>query len=423
MQLLPSGHAVVGFLESEWITGEITNSWEALALEWKTNEAILLQIRDALKKPVLNSELDYSQGYNLLITNLSSCKKLVICFGAGCQLALYEGKNREALDRLLSQIRLPHLVESDRLAISELVRFALASIIKNTTWEALQAEGWNDEDLRKMQEAWETHEFIHSAGVGFQGELVYEDASYTLMRNSNDDTFKVLFEWRNIFNDDEWEPPIWEKLVSDLPYGDDIVNFLQKQIFCRVWRFAWSHQHQLRSAKQIYRLMEITRAVEKEKSFSTVQEALEQFTQEMGRRNFYEALRFPESSSNLMLAKVINKAARAQTERSMALCAIALQRYFARNGKFPTALGILVPEFFQIVPIDYFDGKPMKYFLNPDGSFTLYSVGEDGLNDHGNSSFASGKIGRSIWDRKDTLWPAPATPEELDDFHKTTLEK
>lgn len=169
--------------------------------------------------------------------------------------------------------------------------------------------------------------------------------------------------------------------------------------------------------------MEITRAVEKEKSFSTVQEALEQFTQEMGRRNFYEALRFPESSSNLMLAKVINKAARAQTERSMALCAIALQRYFARNGKFPTALGILVPEFFQIVPIDYFDGKPMKYFLNPDGSFTLYSVGEDGLNDHGNSSFASGKIGRSIWDRKDTLWPAPATPEELDDFHKTTLEK
>ena len=436
MELLPSGHAVVGFRAKEWVFDNITNSWEALALEWKTNEAILLRIRDALEKPVLNSELDYSQGYNLLIPNLSSSKKLSSWFGSGSELALHEGNNRNALERLLPQIRLPHLMESDRLAISELVRVALASIAKSATWEALQADSWTGEDLRKIQSAWESQEFINSASTGFQRELAYEDASYNLMRNSNEDTFKVLFEWKNVFGDEDWDPPAWEKLLNNLPYGDDIVEFLRnlsyggevakflrKQIFCRLWRFSWSHQHQLRSAKQIHRLLEITRALAKGKSFSGVSEAIEEFTKEAERRNFYDALRFPESSSYLVLSKVIKKAARAQTDRSTAICAVALQRYALRNGKFPQSLDLLVPEFLASIPTDYFDGGPMKYFLNADGTFTLYSVGEDGQDNQGNSSLVSGKSGRSIWDRKDAVWPAPATPEEVAAFRTQAAKK
>lgn len=420
MEMLPSGHAVVGFREKEWGFAEKTNSWEALALEWNTNQSTLLEIRDALEKPVLKSELDYSQGYNLLIPNLSSCKKLVIYFGAGSQLSLHNGENHEALERLLPQIRLPRLIESDRLAISELVRFAVISFAKSATWEALQSKGWTDANLGKIQTAWESQEFINSAVAGLQGELVYEGASYKLLRNSNDDTFKVLFEWRNltIFGDENWEPPVWEKWMSNLPFGDHIVKFLQKQIFCRTWRFAWSHQHQLRSARQIHGLLEISRTLAKEKSFSGVYDAIEQFTQDAERRNFYDSLRFPESPSYLMLAKIISKAARAQTERSTALCAIALQRFALRNGKFPASLEFLVPEFLQSVPIDYFDGKPMKYFLNPDESFILYSVGEDGEDNHGDRSLSSGKIGRSVWNRKDAIWPKPAASEEVAAFRR-----
>ena len=439
MELLPSGHAAVGFRENEWGFDNKTNSWEALALEWKTNEAILLQIKDALEKPILNSELDYSQGYNLLIPNLSSCKKLVMWFGGGSQLALHEGKKREAMERLLPQIRLPRLIASDRLAISELVRFAVVSFAKTATWEALQAEGWTDEALLKIQAAWESQEFIKSAVVGFQGELVYEDASYKLLRNSNDDTYKILFEWPKIFPfaEEVEEPSALEKWVSDLPYGDDILEFLQKriggdgiakflrkQIFCRVWRFAWSHQHELRSAKQIHRLLEITRDLEKEKSFSGVHDALEKFTREAERKNFYDSLRFPESPSYLVLSKVINKAARAQTDRSTVLCAIALQRHFLRYEKYPESLHRLVPEFLPSVPFDYFDGKPMKYFLNTDGTFKLYSVGEDGEDNHGDSSLANSRTGgRSIWDRKDAIWPAPATKEEIAAFRAEAPKK
>lgn len=417
MELLPSGRAVVGFREKEWIIDKKTNSWAELALEWRTNEAIFLEIKDALDKPVFNSELDYSQGYNLLITNLIAPKTLVTWFGSGSQLALHEGDNRAALKRLLPQIRTPHLIETDRLAISELVRFAIASIAKMATWEAIQAKGWTDDDLRRIQEEWQKHDFIGSAAAGFEGELVYEDASYQLMRKSNDETFKVFFEWPT-FLSDELEPPVWEKMVSNLPGGDELVEFLQRQIFCRVWRFTWSHQHQLRSAKQIHRLLEITRDLAEQKSYAGVSAAIDQLVAESEQKGFLDSLRFPEASSYLSLAKVINKAARAQTECSTAICAIAVQRYALREGKFPAALGFLVPDFLLTVPLDYFDGKPMKYFLNVDESFTLYSVGEDGEDDHGDSSPkpSSGKSTRSIWDRKDAIWPAPATVEEVAAF-------
>ncbi len=422
MRLLPSGHAVVGFREEERAFEKETNSWAALAFEWDANQPALRQIRDALERPVLRSELDYSLGYNLLIPNLSSCKKLVIYFGAGSQYFLHNGRNREALDCLLTQIRLPHMIESDRLAISELVRIAVISFVKSATWEALQSEGWTDADLQKLQAAWESHQFINSAVAGFQGELVYEGASYKLLRNSNDDAFKVLFTWRNIFGDDSWEPPEWERQMSNLPFGNDIVKFLQKQIFCRVWRFAWSHQHELRSARQIYELLEITRSLAKTHSFISLNAALEQFTKEAERRTVYDAWRFPDTPSYLVLAKLINKSARAQVECSATICAIALLRFALRNGKYPDSLEFLVPSFLPAVPIDYFDGRAMKYFLNSDGRFTLYSVGEDGKDDHGDGSLNSGKIGRSVWDRKDAIWPTPATSEEVAVFRKTKSE-
>ena len=423
MELLPSGHAIVGFQESEWVSDHKTNSWNAFALEWKTNETILFQIRDALEKPVLNSDLNYALAPHLPFTNLASCRKLSFWFGGGSELSLHEGKNTEALERLLPQIRLPRLIESDRLAISELVRIALAAIAKNATWEALQYEGWTDEDLRKIQAAWEREEFIDSTITALQGELVFDEATYQVMRRSNKETFQILFGMEEFLAGTDWEPPVWETVLRRAPGGDAAVEFLKKQIFCRIWSFAWSHQHQYRSARGINRLLQTTRAFAKGKSFSEVRVAIEQFKSEAIPKNFYDSLRYPEPLSPFSLANVIEKTARVQTERSMTLCAVALQRYALRNGKFPASLNLLVPEFIGSVPIDYFDGEPMKYFLNDDGTVTLYSVGEDGQDNQGNSSLVSGKSGRSIWDRKDAVWPAPATPEEVAAFRTQAAKK
>ena len=110
---------------------------------------------------------------------------------------------------------------------------------------------------------------------------------------------------------------------------------------------------------------------------------------------------------------------RVETERSVVITAVALKRFQLRHGKLPETLDVLIPDFVPAVPVDYMDGKSIKYKLNPDGHFLLYSVGEDGQDDGGSTDLKPGKTNsRSIWDRKDFVWPAHATPEELESYYK-----
>ena len=85
----------------------------------------------------------------------------------------------------------------------------------------------------------------------------------------------------------------------------------------------------------------------------------------------------------------------------------------------PAALDVLVPEFLATVPIDYMDGKPIKYRLDAGGAFVLYSVGTDGHDDGGDTALLPDKTNRrNLWDRKDCVWPAPALPDEITAYRK-----
>jgi len=113
---------------------------------------------------------------------------------------------------------------------------------------------------------------------------------------------------------------------------------------------------------------------------------------------------------------------RMETERSLVLAATAIKRYTLRHGRVPDSLSALVPEFLPSVPVDYMDGKPVRYRLNPDGSTVLYSVGEDGTDGGGDAGVkADAGSGRSIWDRKDCVWPVPALPDEVDAYRAKTF--
>jgi len=70
------------------------------------------------------------------------------------------------------------------------------------------------------------------------------------------------------------------------------------------------------------------------------------------------------------------------------------------------------------------DGKPIKYALKADGSFLLYSVGEDGQDDGGSNEMLPKKTNsNNLWERKDFVWPAPASPEETEAWRKERLER
>jgi hypothetical protein len=67
---------------------------------------------------------------------------------------------------------------------------------------------------------------------------------------------------------------------------------------------------------------------------------------------------------------------------SLARTALAIERYRLATGKPPEELDSLVPKYLAQVPLDPFDGQPIRYRRERSGC-VLYSVGEDGRDNAG----------------------------------------
>lgn len=98
---------------------------------------------------------------------------------------------------------------------------------------------------------------------------------------------------------------------------------------------------------------------------------------------------------------VFNSAAEAEARRRILVTAIALERYHNKHGAYPVSLDLLAPEFLKTVPVDFMDGRPLRYRLTGDGHFVLYSVGLDCVDDGG----------------KQPLPDAPRMPRNSEGFH------
>jgi len=417
MKLTPAGRAVVGFREDEWVDGKVTYHWDQLADELETNAPALERIRAALQKPVLDNDLDHSQGALMRFTHLSRVKQLSQWFGARAQLELHNGETHGAANDLVPQIELVRALARDRIIISELVRVAIAAIARTGTWEALQADRWSDEDLATLQKAWENQHFATGMIDGFRGELVFSEVSYRQCRESNYWAFQMLFGLEAY--GEESARPFWERTLRLLPKGDTIADFAKEQVYCRIWRFAWLDQNEKRYLGQVEELLAIMRTAEAEKSMARARTALARLEDQSSRRNLYDRLRHPLTDVAFSLTRCVNRAMRAETERSIVICAIAIKRYSLRHGTPPPSLESLVPELLPAVPTDYMAGKPMRYRRNGDSGFVLYSVGEDEKDDGGDSSLSAGKTSvRNPWDRKDFVWQEAALPEEIEAYRQ-----
>ena len=109
---------------------------------------------------------------------------------------------------------------------------------------------------------------------------------------------------------------------------------------------------------------------------------------------------------------LLGRASEAEAQRRIIVTAIALERYRARQGRYPDELRKVVPEFLKEEPVDFMDGKALRYRLGEDGRFVLYSVGLDGVDDGG----SAGEEARpadyrgmfpnvSVRSNRDIVWP------------------
>jgi len=82
----------------------------------------------------------------------------------------------------------------------------------------------------------------------------------------------------------------------------------------------------------------------------------------------------------------VDVVARSASEVAAADAALAAEQFRRGHGRLPEDLNELVPEFLESVPLDRYDGQPLRYVVR-EAECLIYSVGEDGVDDGGDIDF------------------------------------
>lgn len=79
---------------------------------------------------------------------------------------------------------------------------------------------------------------------------------------------------------------------------------------------------------------------------------------------------------------LLKREAEYASELRCATAALAIERFRLAHGKLPEKIDEIVPRFLPAVPLDPFDGRPLRYHRLAKG-YVVYSVGGDCHDDGG----------------------------------------
>ena len=371
--------------------------WADLSRQLDEASMPLREVKDALKQPSLDLDLDYSQGFRLSLPHLNEGRNMARWLESAALNDVHNGDFDGAVTNIAAIASLTKFQKSERLEISQLTRMAIGQTGLGMTWEALQAPGWNDAQLAQLSEVWRGQDTFSDMVRAVEEERTFTLVDFDLWRRDR----SARREWMNIF-DVVWEHDQWVRDESR-PLPGKIRLFLASEL----WRLVWSYQDECRALHNREALLDIARTIEKRKSWvpvtslPTVYDCREPSLL-CARSYFSSAFAGPGWEQALLRILFF------EAQREMTRAAIAIKRYQLRTGKLPPDLAALVPEYLPEVPYDSMDGKPLRYRLNADGTFTLYSVGEDGKDDGGDPSFQPNRW-KDLWCSRDAVWPSPAT--------------
>ncbi len=379
----------------------ITNFWPVLRDEMAQNSAAVAELRASLRQPAFYLTADGTeQGIDQMLPHLSSLQQAERELCAAALSDLHAGETKDAHENILATIALPRVFKDEPVIVCQLVRYACIHYALQTTWEALQFKGWSDEQLAAWQKEWEGIEIFPQAATAI-AMFTSLPGEFDQARESIEKLNQTLADFeKNIQNLKE----IRQEVLTDP--GKSIDSFIQRYPRYHAWAWIWSYDEERETLQLWWKEMEAIRAGQNRKPM-------------IGRTlatNQPEDVKYmilPEERASIQIFSW--KVLRAQTLAQMAVAAIALQRYHLLHHRYPASLAELEPIFLKEVPIDYMDGKELRYRSNSDGTFLLYSAGDNGQDDGGDPNPPKGEKTRFL-NGQDWVWPQPATAEEVKEF-------
>jgi hypothetical protein len=425
MKMVAPGKAIIGWRQPEVRGSEFTNSWEDFAAEVAASRPAIELLRVVLERPRLDFQLDYKKGFALLLPHLAPMKHAAQKLDAAAVCDLHNGDTGAATTNILTMLGLVQRNATEGLLISHLVRIAMTAIAVTPTWELLQATNATDAQLAAVQKGWEQMDFLSDATNAFVMERAWGLAEIEKMRATHY-AFGEMFGMATSTSSSgssssgwAW-PPDWEAITERPRYAAAEV----------MWRSSWSYSDELRTLQSDTIILETLRTMQTNQSqfYKADYDAMTARLSSLGITNageaFFRALKIPDLSDifgDMGLSADVRKTIQIETACHIVVTAVALKRFQLQHGKLPETLDELAPEFFRFVPIDPYDGKSLRYHPNADGTYLLYSVGDDGKDDGGDPTNTASGSSNLYWQNtraRDWVWPQPATPAEVQFFYE-----
>jgi hypothetical protein len=419
------GKAVVSWEQPEIRDTGMTNSWQNIQKSLQQNAGALSLLAQLTNSSLFDFNLQYDQRFNMRLTHLSLEKKSAQRLAAAAIYNLHLSDANLAANNIRTIFVLVNGTHDERTDISQLVRIAIAQIGIAATWEFLQSPNLTDKNLADLQAAISRMEFVHAEINTLPVEREANETTLAKWRSS-DSEFSKYFDLRKQVHEAMGNP------VDDDTFWNDLQ--LKTKVF--LWRYWWSYPDELRSLKGYEVSMNTMRSVETNGSFRDALSVQTDALDKLGistLNNSLDSLFFGEtdfhsmiSESIMTLDSVTRKVMRVEVAKQTALAAIALKRYQLKYKNYPQSLDAMAPEFIPAVPNDPVDGQPLRYRRNDDGTFLLYSVGENGKDDGGDPSLEKDKHLNLLWLNPyalDWVWPQPAAAAEIQKYYEERAKK
>jgi hypothetical protein len=360
-------------------TAKTNHTWEALAEQMDKSADAFHQLHELLRNIPVGSPTDYSDPVNIGSgINLVAIRKAAQSLSLATLNELHRGALDAALTNLHVLIALTRPQEEAGSLVDQMIRVAIAGLGAAATWEALQAPGWDDAQLAALDAAWARVELVKRMALTFEIERAWGSEIYQYAR-TNQGGLSPIFGGRS---------------------GGAARAFKDK-VYTPLWQKAWSKQDELLYQRSMQPIGEGIRDAVTNRSWQRLRAGLET-AGDVALTNLttLDQFRYQFSASAIPnWSKALKSLLRLESQIHMARAAIAIERHRLKHGRAPESLATLVPEFLREMPVDYMTGRPLLFALNSDGSFALYSAGEDGRDDDGLGD--------------DVVWPQASLPTRV----------
>ena len=405
-----------------------TNTWQELDEAIKHNETALASLRELMKNPPSTMSQDMVKVWeNSSQPNFVPFRISAQSLQAAALNDLHKGDLNHALENLVALQAFARLYDADPGLVNYMIRMAVIGLAVDVSWDALQADGWTQSQLATFQQACaEPDKLLSQMPRALEAERVERILQLRWFRSHS---YKAWLDRNN---------EVYESLGCNLPACDTAPTVLWSRqcVFHPLWSFAWADQEELNYLSNIQLEVSALRDAVHKRAWSSLNEQLisnhkRYFAPAPKWRfyirvplldNFAEITSGPRSSVDQPtdqypytdFTKAWYTTMRTMTQHEMLLTAIALKRFGLQHGKKPSSLDALVPEFLSAPCTDFMDGHPLRYRLNSDGTYALYSVGDNLIDDGGIG--ISGSVGtdalKTPWNGRDWVWPAIAVADK-----------